>query len=689
VAHHYNEQAEQQDPISVVEDLDPEPPGKHKLAYAREFALGVVLLVAILGFACWQWWQQEYRTSSYRHAQEAEAGHDLDRALSLYSAASDYRDANAQATAIATLIVQRDRHYQAANEHAAKGEWPAALQALQKVQPIQPDYKDAEELWAQATEHIYRDSLLGTVAMRPRAEPPGLYYRTEDGWSWLQDSDKYSEVQSFGSESVVVYDVPGEDWIAPDPSQYGYGGAPGTEHAWLKGRQLMIALRGPQGLDGKQPSFKPLDMDPSQYTYLVGGRHGALAVVIPDPRNSDPVSGVVARSGFNMGMFYQEYGATITTSLTLPGRDWAVLDALHSDGRHLLAADWDPDLETLLQASIPAGRQLETPVPPLSSATQVPAVRLWIADADGTNRRLLYTHAGGGIQSAQLSPDGRYVALTIFTPLDKGATEQQEKHAVVLLDTAEDNPRPPRLLAEKVESSYEASHYRASLKSAFLLEGAFAGMLLVADCATDSARLMLVPIEPDAEPVKVAIEYPLSELGWLTMQKESQVLFVGLEKTGGGAPRDTFSVLRLSSDGTYTVLHLFDKPAEERLRSYGNAIGPWIKGDQLVYGSELRSWDSSSGTKQDLDVRILPLDGVGSAVTEPVTATTLYSATASISGFPNSQAVKHNFGLALFAYIEGDELHAMTYDGKTDVLLESGVSMLYALTSSHGRNWLR
>ncbi|HYO50872.1 MAG TPA: hypothetical protein VEW94_13555, partial [Chloroflexia bacterium] len=130
MSHHFNEQAEQQDPISVVEDLDPEPPGKYKLAYAREFALGVVLLAAVLGFACWQWWQQEYRTSSYRYAQEAEASHDLDRALSLYSAASDYRDANAQATAIATLIAQRNEHYQAANEHAVKGEWPAALEAL-------------------------------------------------------------------------------------------------------------------------------------------------------------------------------------------------------------------------------------------------------------------------------------------------------------------------------------------------------------------------------------------------------------------------------------------------------------------------------------------------------------------------------------------------------------------------------
>jgi hypothetical protein len=693
MSHHLDEQAAQQDPISVVEDLDPEPPGKDKPTYAREFALGVVLLIAVLGFACWQWWQQEYRTSSYRYAQEAEADHDLDRALSLYSAASDYRDANAQATAIATLIAQRNAHYQTASELAAKGEWPAALEALQKVEPIQPDYRNAEDLQAQAEGYIYRDALLGTVAMRPTAEPPGLYYRTQDSWLWLPESDKYSEVQSFGSESVVVYDVPGDDWVAPGPgatptvSRYDPNAVAGAviDQPWLKGRRLMIALRGPQGLDGKQPSFKPLALDPSKFTYLIGGRHGALAVVVQNPVNAGPVSRVVARNGSNNGLVYQEYGSSITNTITLPGPNWAFLDTFYSNGRYLLLADWDVELETLLQS----GSRNQTPVPSQSSGTPAPSVRLWIANADGTNRRLLYTHPGGGINSAQLSPDGRYLALTLFTPLGKGATEQQEKHAVMLLDTAEDNPHPPRLLAEKTENSYDAIHYRASLKSAFGLEGVFAGMFLVADCYTNSTKLMLVPAEPDGKIVNVAIEYPLSERAWFTTQKDSQVLFMGLEKAGRSAPRDTFPVLRLSPDGTYTVLHLYNNPTEEHQETYSNDIGPWIKGDQLVYGSELRSWDSSNGTQQTVDVTRLPAAGVGSAVAEPLTAATLYSATENIDGVPNSQAIKHNFGPALFAYIEGDELHAITYDGKTDVVLERGVSMLYVLSFSNGRNWLR
>jgi hypothetical protein len=696
MSHHFDEQAEQQDPISVVEDLDPEPPGKHKLAYAREFALGIVLLVAVLGFACWQWWQQEYRTSSYRHAQEAEAVHDLDRALSLYSAASDYRDANAQTTAIATLIAQRNEHYRTANEHAVKGEWPAALEALQKVEPIQPDYKNVEDLQVQAKEHIYRDALLGTVAMRPGAEPPGLYYRTQDGWLWLQDSDKDSAVQSWGSGSVVVYDVPGEDWVAPSPgatptpSLNRPGTILGLDQPSLKGRRLMIALRGPEGLDGKQPSFKPLALDPSQYTSLQGGRHGALAIVVQfDPNSSDPGSEVVARSGFNVGMSYQEYGSSITNSITLPGNNWAFLDTLYSDGRHLLVADWDSDLETLLQSNAPVGSRYRTPVPAQSSATQAPSVRLWIIDSDGTNRRLLYTHAGGGIQTAKLSPDGRYVVLTIFTPMGKGATDEIEKHSVLLLDIAEDNPRPPRILAEKIVSTYEASQFRSSLKSTILFEGAFSGMLLIADCYTDSAKLMLVPVEPDGKTVHVAIEYPLSDSGWLTMQKESQVLFMGLEKVGQSVPKDRFPVLRLSPDGTHTVLYLYNRPTEEHFQDYSAIVGPWIKGDHLVYGNELRSWDSNNGTMYTLNIRTSPLAAVGSAIVESPTATTLYNATVKIDGSLNSQATKRIFGPALFSYIEDDELHAMTYDGKTDVVVEHGVSMLYDLSFRTGRHWLR
>ncbi|HYP42212.1 MAG TPA: hypothetical protein VEX13_17780, partial [Chloroflexia bacterium] len=257
------------------------------------------------------------------------------------------------------------------------------------------------------------------------------------------------------------------------------------------------------------------------------------------------------------------------------------------------------------------------------------------------------------------------------------------------LDTAEANPRPPRILAEKIVSAYEANQFRGGLKSTILFEGAFAGMLLVAEYYTDSARLMLIPVEPGGKTVNVAIEYPLSEPGWLTMQEEGQVLFMGLEKVGQSMPKDRFPVLRLSPDGTHTVLYLYNRPTEDHFQDYSAIVGPWIKGNHLVYGNELRSWDSNNGTMYTLNVRTSPLAGEGRAVAESPTATTLYNATIKIDGSLNSQATKRIFGSALFSYIKDDELHAMTYDGKTDVVVEYGVSMLYDLSFRNGQQWLR
>jgi hypothetical protein len=164
---------------------------------------------------------------------------------------------------------------------------------------------------------------------------------------------------------------------------------------------------------------------------------------------------------------------------------------------------------------------------------------------------------------------------------------------------------------------------------------------------------------------------------------------MGLEKVGQSVPSDRFPVLRLSPDGTHTVLYLYNNPSEEHFEDYSTIVGPWIKGDQLVYGNEQRSWDSNDGMKQALNVRTSPLAGEGSAVADSPPAITMYSATVKVDGSLNSQGTKWIFGPALFSYIENDELHALTYDGKTDVVLESGVSMLYELSFSIGRNWLR
>ncbi|HST06396.1 MAG TPA: hypothetical protein VLQ48_16915, partial [Chloroflexia bacterium] len=70
------------EPISVVEDLDPEPPGKPGLSQRLELLVGVFVLVVVLSFVGWQWWHQQVQVSSYAAGQTALANVDWDAALS-------------------------------------------------------------------------------------------------------------------------------------------------------------------------------------------------------------------------------------------------------------------------------------------------------------------------------------------------------------------------------------------------------------------------------------------------------------------------------------------------------------------------------------------------------------------------------------------------------------------------------
>ena len=58
------------EPISVVEDLDPEPPtgAKHR---RREMVLGVLLVAAVLSFALWQWWRTDNQQQNYAAGRQA------------------------------------------------------------------------------------------------------------------------------------------------------------------------------------------------------------------------------------------------------------------------------------------------------------------------------------------------------------------------------------------------------------------------------------------------------------------------------------------------------------------------------------------------------------------------------------------------------------------------------------------
>jgi hypothetical protein len=181
--------------ISEVEDLDPEPPPKGR-AWLRELVLGMVLLVGVLGFAGWQWWRTEYLQQNYAAGRAALATYNWEQAAAHLSAASGYLDADDLIKMVREKAAERDRLYTAATHAMESQSYIGALENLQKLQSLQPGYKDTSAMRNAATIEVYREALSGTVAMRLNAKQPGLYYRSGDAWFYLVGSDKRSRMRS-------------------------------------------------------------------------------------------------------------------------------------------------------------------------------------------------------------------------------------------------------------------------------------------------------------------------------------------------------------------------------------------------------------------------------------------------------------------------------------------------------------
>src|SRR5436305_15088193 len=96
------------EPISIVEDLDPEPTPKRSI-YTWEVVLGMLLLVGVLTFAGWQWARQSNLQSEYGAAMDAVSHQDWLSAERHFAAASGYLDSDKQAQQAAEKIATRDK----------------------------------------------------------------------------------------------------------------------------------------------------------------------------------------------------------------------------------------------------------------------------------------------------------------------------------------------------------------------------------------------------------------------------------------------------------------------------------------------------------------------------------------------------------------------------------------------------
>ncbi|MEO8285184.1 MAG: hypothetical protein ABI670_01970 [Chloroflexota bacterium] len=284
---------------STVEELDAEPEGDPKHSRRVEQLLGVGLVLLMMLFAGWNWWQGQRQIADYQAGGLAEAARDWDTAYNRFASAGDYADARTHASNAATYIAERDRQYRLATFAIGREDGVAALQALEAVDKIEDGYRDTARLRSEANTQIYQGALGGVIAMRTHADPTGLYYRTATDWVWLQGSDAESSLQNYDSGDYSVYDVPAQ------------GG----------GRRLM-AVR----LNNGTPSFMPVALDAMGSIFW--GQKGGWSY-------KNGCINTCARD-----MAYSVAGSTITVPVRSPGSDW-IIAGLAWDGSKMLVADLD------------------------------------------------------------------------------------------------------------------------------------------------------------------------------------------------------------------------------------------------------------------------------------------------------------------------------------------------------------
>src|SRR4051812_49335656 len=93
---------------SWIEDLDPEPAPRNGLRERRELILGLILLLAVLAWAGWQWIAQARDENEYILGEQALRANNLEEAASHFGAIPDYKDAGNRARELATKIGERN-----------------------------------------------------------------------------------------------------------------------------------------------------------------------------------------------------------------------------------------------------------------------------------------------------------------------------------------------------------------------------------------------------------------------------------------------------------------------------------------------------------------------------------------------------------------------------------------------------
>lgn len=631
------------DRISEIEDLDPEPVRGRGMG-RRDLLIGIPLLVITIIFVGWQYLRQEYQAGRYHAGQDAIGRSEWATAIGFFKEASGYSDADRQASGAQAQIDERDRLYSSAGSFGDKGDWLEALRDIRAAQKIQPNFGDFDQFEQAAIEHIYADALDGAIAVRKEPARTGLYLRTGDKWLWLDRSDNRSIPLARDEYGHIVYDVP-SDIIQTRPppmpgSLYNSGDL-------FIGRKLVWA----------QPSrdtigFHELSLDASHFVPFVSGENGLWLVhpvdFIPNDHHSEPI----IRDPFHVTeMAYQPYAGGAASTVQIP-------PSTDIEGGETIVSI-DPGSDKYLLAEWKEADSF--------GVTNKTVVNLYLCRMGQEARQLIYSHAGGGLQSAQLSPGGRFVVVHTYTRIDNPDSEEQ---STVLVDLA-DNKRTATLVTMTVKRNASSAPLPV-MTSAFVSRGVLKESLVLALHLPATTHIQL--LDPTADPrtvnflrTDVRIEGPTYKNWEVTGQGADGVLVIGQDASQESkGETNNLSIVRLGAAGEQET-HNVEVSAFSGMTDAFIMEGSirWTNYEYISAAEmrrPVRSLYSLSGANTDEAQRLFTTDGIEGTYLRPDPSFRL--------------------GDKLLAYTDGDLLHAHSYDGKLDTVLERGVPTI--IEDSHG-----
>jgi hypothetical protein len=428
--------------FAPIEDLDPDPATGRGVGRRREQILGLGLLFVLAVFAVLQWWNPQAQLTHYQAGSRAAAAQDWDAAGREFALAAGYNDAAARAADAFALRDERDRAYQVLTRAARDGDWPIALSASRRLRDIATYYRDVPQITNQAEQAVYAATVSGTIALRAKATPPGLYAYGAGGWRYLQESDARSRVRAPCPNRQALFDIPAGNGTAE--------------------RRLVVAP-----LDGGPVRYRVgLDLGRSNaYLCTESGVWASLFYA----NNGFP--GLLSGLSPATILAYQPFGG----SLIVPNSPFAaggIGISIAPDGRHILTAG--------LSGYSPAGAE----------------TRLYLVEPRTREFRLLETHLGW-IDRAEVSPAGRYVLFIV----DRLVSDTRRIATVLLLDT---DGAPAQTLIEGSEDLDGDPMLTGGLRATgafFIPNGPRAGQILLTWSEAGGHRVQLLDPAAIARPL--------------------------------------------------------------------------------------------------------------------------------------------------------------------------------------------